>query len=553
MKRKDWLAYTGLWTQPITMALISYFIDIDVNFIMNHFKNFISLFALSCAPAFYIWSQNSIAKNHGKQSFKLMDGLNQNLDPLYQSSLKNRAKYPTVSEEYLSSKPEGIILGKHQGKFIRKKLNEDGHIFVIGGSGSGKSTSIVIPTLLCNPDVEKFAIDIKGELSYKTCRLGDSKNLIFNPDDRSSWGYDPFYMLTPNSTDQEIMECMQLVAVSLISLPADIKEPYWKQSARNLMTGLLIYYYKQGYTNLPDICSEILKEPMKDIIDKATNKIEIISIENMYLGSFKGMADETLSGISSEMTLHITIFATNQNIKYSFRENPKKLNPNMLNMGKSIFLSIKEEKLIIYYDILQLILNQTLSELEKRPEASTPILFIIDELARILSQGKLEKLLDAARTLRSRKVTLLLVTQSIEALLSSFAEHQVDDLISNCSYVVVLSASTIKTQEKIISWSGKYKECKISYSGVSKDRKKNISYEDKDIVEASDLVTLPDTSELILISSKGYNRIKKAPYYKIDSLYKLSSEIIRHNSTIKEELNSSFISEPIEQFTFKED
>ena len=93
---------------------------------MNHFKNFISLFALSCAPAFYIWSQNSIAKNHGKQSFKLMDGLNQNLDPLYQSSLKNRAKYPTLSEEYLSSKPEGIILGKHQGKFIRKKLNEDG-------------------------------------------------------------------------------------------------------------------------------------------------------------------------------------------------------------------------------------------------------------------------------------------------------------------------------------------------------------------------------------------------------------------------------------------
>ena len=285
---------------------------------------------------------------------------------------------------------------------------------------------------------------------------------------------------------------------------------------------------------MPEICSEILRKSVKDNVNEAITIIDNNSVENMFLASFKDMADETLSGISSEMMLHITLFATDQNVRYSLKEQAKKMNPRMLDEGKKIYLAINEEKLVAYYDLLQLILNQILSELERRPEASGPILFIIDELARVLSQGKLEKLLDGARTLRSRNVTLLLVSQSIEALMNAYSEHQVDDLISNCAYVAVLSASTMKTQEKIISWSGKYKERKTSYSGVSKERKKNISYEDKDIVEASDLVSLPNTDELILISTKGYNRIKKASYYKLEELQLKSAEIVGFNNSIME-------------------
>ena len=532
--RKDWMAYTGVWTQPVLMAVLVYFIDINIKYIINEPKNFISYLVLSFVPTLYIWSLNSTAKSNGKQRFGLLDVFNHRMDPYYQSSLKNRAKYPAVPERFLSDKPDGIILGRYRGKYVYKPVDEDGHVFVVGGSGSGKSSAIVIPTILTNSNVGIFAIDIKGELSHKTCKKGAKDCIIFNPQDRSSWGYDPFYMLNSNSTNQEIMECMQLVAVSLISLPADVRDPYWKQSARQLLTGLLIHYYKQGFRTLPEICSEILRKSVKDNVNEAITIIDNNSVENMFLASFKDMADETLSCISSDMMLHITLFATDQNVRYSLKEQAKKMNPRMLDEGKKIYLSINEENLVAYYYLLQLILNQILSELERRPEASGPILFIIDELARVLSQGKLEKLLDGARTLRSRNVTLLLVSQSIEALMNAYSEHQVDDLISNCAYVAVLSASTMKTQEKIISWSGKYKERKTSYSGVSKERKKNISYEDKDIVEASDLVSLPNTDELILISTKGYNRIKKASYYKLEELQLKSAEIVGFNNSIME-------------------
>lgn len=455
------------------------------------------------------------------------------MDPAYQTSLRDRAKYPPVDRIYLSDKPDGIILGKYQGKYVRKKLQSDGHLMIIGGSGSGKSSCLIIPTLLSNPDIGLLAIDIKGELSKKTAKIGTKDMIVFNPNDRNTYGYNPFYRLNEASTEQELMECMQVTAVSLIPMPAEMHDTFWKQSARQLLTGLLIYYFKKGYESLPDMCTEILKQPMKKNLEEIQKHLKTAEIESLFLGPYLDIAEETLSGIASEITLHLTIFATDQNIHYAFKENPLKMNPNMLNEGKHIYLSIQEDKLTAYYDVLQLILNQTLSELEQRKEDSDPILFIIDELPRILSQGKMDRLLDGARTLRSRKVSLILVTQSVDALLSAYRESEVDDLISNCAYTAVLSATSKKTQDKIISWSGQYTERRTSYNqGKGASSHRSISYEQRNIVEAEDLVTLPDSGELILITPKGYSRIKKSPYYKIRQLNDRSKEIENFNQNI---------------------
>ena len=155
---------------------------------------------------------------------------------------------------------------------------------------------------------------------------------------------------------------------------------------------------------------------------------------------------------------------------------------------------------------MQLILNQTLAQLEKRSEDSEPIIVVIDELPRILSAGKLDRLLDGARTLRSRNVCLYLITQSTEALMSAYSENEVADLISNCPYIIVLSASSVKTQKSVCAWCGKYKVRKQSWNG-SKDRKCTIAYEEKDIVEPSDLMTLKNTGEAIVITPVSYTHL----------------------------------------------
>lgn len=440
-------------------------------------------------------------------------------------------KYPKVNQQMLTNKPEGVVFGKIRNKYVRKRPDEDGHVLIIGGSGSGKSSCLIIPTLLASKDIGSFCIDIKGELSYKVSEYSDSRTVVFNPLDRFSYGYDVFYMLDDKSGNQKIFEVIQNVVYSLISLPASEQNPFWKTSARNLLIGLMINYYNKGIKNFIDIIDEILSRPIKEQIEDVINEGNVTGNEYRLLIQFKDLADDTLSGVVAEMLNNINLFSVDNDIRYSFRDNPKMMNPLMIEEQKHIFIVIQEHKLTAYSQVLHLIINQTLSELEKRPEDSENVMFIIDELARIVSTSKIERLLDAARTLRSRKVNLILVSQSTDSLMVSYSEKEIQDLVSNCSYKVILDASNPETEKMIIGWCGKYRAKKKTWNvGDKVSGKGSISYEETNIVTESDLMQLRNSGELILISPYGYNRFKKAPYYQDRLMKEASARCIKNNN-----------------------
>jgi len=510
---------SGIWIQPIVFLGIIYYLKEYSPDSLTKKENWGLAFLVSLVVYLLVWSMTV-----GQP--KPEEGI----------TGKEAAKYPAIDKRILYKNPSGVVFGidKKTNQYVCKGIQEDGHIFLIGGSGSGKSSCLVIPTLLANPDIAKFAIDIKGELSFKSTKYGDEKVAIFNPLDRNQYGYDPLYKLKEDSKQQEVLETMKNISFSLIPLPPDTKDPFWKSSARNLFTGLLIYFYKKGYRDFIDLIDQIRDTKFKDTISTAMSESGTDGAEYSYLNQFDGLPDETLGGIVLEITNHIDIFKEDQDIRYAFKYNPNRINPLMLEDGYSVFMSIKEEKLSEYYDVLQLIINQMLCQLEKRPENADRIMFIIDEFPRLLDQGKIYRLLDATRTLRSRNVTLFLVTQTTEALMSAYTENEVADLIGNCAYVVVLNASASKTQKAIISWVGKYRAKKQTWSGSGKDRKINVSYEDIDLLEASELRNLEKTGEAILISPYGYCRIKKTPYYLDKNFKTIAEENVKYNNTINE-------------------
>ena len=512
------LLATGIWAQPIIMFAIVKFLNEYQPRMKWTKETWLMCSLVSFFPILFFCAE-TVGKPKEENAW----------------TGKQRAMYPEIKKELLYKKPTGIVLGKDKRtkRYVCKDLTEDGHVFLIGGSGSGKSSCSVIPTLLANTNARIFAIDIKGELSFKSAKYGDEHVLVFNPSDRSKYGYNPFYNLNEDSSTQTILEVMQNITYSLISMPAGLKDPFWKNSARNLLLGLLIYYYKQGVVDFVGIIDEILGKSVKDSIQAVMDKAKPNSVEYRYLVQFSTMEDETLGGIIAEMNNHIVIFANDQDVRYAFKDNGCRLNPHKLEEGNSIYLSIKEEKLSAYYDVMQLIINQTLAELEKRPEDSEPVIMCIDELPRILSAGKLDRLLDGARTLRSRKVCLFLITQSTEALMSAFTENEVADLISNCPYIIVLSASSSKTQKSVCAWCGKYKVRRKSWNGSGANTKTSVSYDEKDIVEPSDLMTLSNTGEAILITPYGYSRVKKVPWYQDKTLKPIAEEIIKYNKSVK--------------------
>ena len=429
---------------------------------------------------------------------------------------KQKAMHLPVDAKLLRTKPaEGdLILGRQGNKYVCWNTKQDGHILIIGGSGSGKSSCYIIPFLLTNPNATVFAIDIKGELVAKGKRKNDPRVCVFSPCDYSGYGFDPFYALTANSSEQDKLSTMQTIVFSLIPLGNE-KDKFWAISSRNMLIGLLLYYYGIGKQDLIMCIDAILGCPIREQVDEIINSIEPECNTYKYMNQFSGMADETLLSVYANMTNALTCF-TDANLRWAFSDAPKKVSPNTLEQKKSVFLSIPEHKLAPWSGALAMIVNLTLDALSKRSENSHRIFFLLDELGRIVSSGgSLDGLVDASMTLRSRQVSLCLVIQQIESLQTGFPEHKVTTLIGNCQIKIILDASSSKTQKTVCGdWVPKYIQRKQTKSTGAKNRNNSFSFEEKDRLTPSDLMSLTRNNEAVVITPLGYSMIKKCPYYK---------------------------------------
>jgi len=57
------------------------------------------------------------------------------------------ARNPPTNRQLASSVPRGVFFGARGGQYVVKPESMDGHVLVVGGTGSGKSSCVAIPTL----------------------------------------------------------------------------------------------------------------------------------------------------------------------------------------------------------------------------------------------------------------------------------------------------------------------------------------------------------------------------------------------------------------------
>jgi hypothetical protein len=94
------------------------------------------------------------------------------------------ARNPPVNRLLASSKPRGVFFGGWHNQYVVKPEDVDGHVLVIGGTGSGKSSCVAIPTLR-NWKGAVFAVDIKGELHENTRQYRENIKL-FDPQNKNN-------------------------------------------------------------------------------------------------------------------------------------------------------------------------------------------------------------------------------------------------------------------------------------------------------------------------------------------------------------------------------
>ena len=332
-----------------------------------------------------------------------------------------------------------------QGELIGKPQEQDGHIAVFGGSGTGKTTCIAIPSYH-KWQGPIFALDFKGDLvEYAKKKHGI---VLYLCENEQNWFYvDPFFLLKLGG-DNNIISNARALAYAIIPLPPNIKDPFWIQAAREILTGCIVYFCRLGASFI-DTMIYIKTHRISEIVEKIrTDILAAVCINPDLLYS-----EKTIAGISLELHHHISVFATDPTVQefFSQSENDNKALLKWDEIEKcNIIVRIDQSRLEQWNPAVRLIITQLIHTLEKRPEKYSqdganmkPVLLMLDEFPQL---GKMEAIPSALRTIRSKAVTIAIFCQSLADLDETYGTVTRRAILDNCTYKGILGAYDAETQ-----------------------------------------------------------------------------------------------------------
>lgn len=500
------LGFTGLYLPIITLIVLRFLeskfnIQVKSGNTMDNLEFIVIL--LSIVPVPFITLQNIIRL--GKPDFSLIGSVYSLIESRNRTKANNSHKtYEKVDKELIGLE-SGVVLGKINRDYLVMEEKSEGHIMVVGGQGSGKSTSVAIPTLL-NYNSSIFAIDIKGELSEssKSYRLNMK---VFDPLKEDTPHYNPYAVLKMGNKVQGARE----IVSSIIPIGANEKDPYWKQSAQNLLTASILHYENEN-KDFPTTCKVIMETPINELIEILHNSP--VSEVKLFVNQFVGADSKLLASIFSTLANEIILFATDKDIMRALSNDGNVISPRDLESYTDIFIKISEDKLEQWKSLLNLMVSQFLKSFEKREDkGDKKILFMIDEFARL---GKVESITNGLATLRSKGVQIMLILQSLAQLDMIYGKDNRKVITDNCNYKIVLNASDVDTQDYFSKLVGTVEKIKKSSSvsrndfSVKANKGTSKTTEEKKIIRPEEFAYL---EKPVVFTPKGFFRPNKVKWY----------------------------------------
>jgi type IV secretion system protein VirD4 len=433
------------------------------------------------------------------------------------------AKNPPVNRQLISAEPRGIFFGVKHDQYVVKPEETDGHVLVVGGTGTGKSSCVAIPTLRSWKGAI-FAIDIKGELYANTKHF--RKNIkVFDPENRENrYVYDPFVFLNESANPAQEARA---IAQSVVPLPHDAKEPFWIESAQIILTGAILHYHHIKYTFIETLRNVQSQNPgnLIKIISESSNDKAVLCVK-----AFDGMDGKVLAGIFAEISRGVIALVTDDDIvaalsheTHETHETHEKykeiISPRDLENGADVYIKIPEHLLRQWKNLLTLMVNQFITFFERRKESpdNRPILFLLDEFPRL---GKIPAITDALATLRSKKITICIIIQSLAQLKMIYGHDAQEVIADTCAFKAVLGATDANTQEYFSKLVGTYEKIRSSrsqnfdpYIGAPTGHGTQTAQDyEKRIIKPEEFAAL---QEIILLYPLPHNfcRVQKQPYY----------------------------------------
>ena len=429
----------------------------------------------------------------------------------------NQEKVEFISQSANEAHAGGVPLLMKNDKILVD--NGEAHTLVIGATGSGKTQTIIFPTveILAKNKESMIITDPKGEIYEATSNMLRDKGynvLVLNfrdPQEGNCWNPMtlPYKMYKEGNQDKAIELLDDLAANILYEEKSGNADPFWEKTSADYFAGLALALFddaKEEEVNINSI--SLMTTVGEEKFGGSTFMKEYFNMMDPSGAAYTNASgtimapNETKGSIISVFKQKIKLFATRENLSEMLSHS----DINLDEIGEkptALFIVIQDEKKT-YHSLVTILLKQcyeTLIATAQKHGGKLPVRtnFLLDEFANMPPLKDITTMITAAR---SRLIRFTMIIQNFAQLDQVYGKENAETIRGNCGNTIYLITTELKALEEISKMCGEVKS------------KKDDKTASTPLVTVSDLQKMKKFEVIILRLRLNPFKTKFIPYFK---------------------------------------
>jgi len=421
------------------------------------------------------------------------------------------------------SGPDGVVLGRYQRSYLRHDGPE--HVLCFAPTRSGKGVGLVIPSLLTWPG-SAIVHDIKGENWQLTAgfRAQHGRVLLFDPTNAKSSAYNP--LLEVRQGEWEVRD-VQNIADILVDPEGSLeKRNHWEKTSHALLVGAILHVlYAEEDKTLAGVAS-FLSDPKRPIESTLSAMMRTPHLGEAGVHPVVASAARELlnksgnerSGVLSTAMSFLGLYRDPVVAEVTRRCDWRIGDIVAGERPTTLYLVVPPSDINRTKPLIRLILNQIgrrLTEDLLAKAGRRRLLLMLDEFPAL---GRLDFFESALAFMAGYGIKSFLIAQSLNQIEKAYGPN--NSILDNCHVRVSFATNDERTAKRVSDALGTATEMKAmkNYAGsrlspwlghlmVSR------SETARPLLTPGEVMQLPPTDEIVMVSGVHPIRARKARYY----------------------------------------
>jgi type IV secretion system protein VirD4 len=419
--------------------------------------------------------------------------------------------------------PDGVVLGRHGHAYLRHDGPE--HVLCFAPTRSGKGVGLVVPSLLTWPG-SAIVHDIKGENWTLTAgfRARYGRVLLFDPTNAASAAYNP--LLEVRRGEWEVRD-VQNVADILVDPEGSLeRRNHWEKTSHSLLVGAILHVlYAEPDKTLAGVAA-FLSDPRRPI--EASLKAMMTTTHLGEAGPHPVIAsaarellnksENERSGVLSTAMSFLGLYRDPVVARVTRRCDWRIVDLISGDRPATLYLVVPPSDISRTKPLIRLVLNQIgrrLTEELHQKNRRHRLLLMLDEFPAL---GRLDFFESALAFMAGYGLKCFLIAQSLNQIEKAYGPN--NSILDNCHVRVCFATNDERTAKRVSDALGIATELRAmkNYAGhrlspwlghLMVSRQETA----RPLLTAGEVMQLPPSNKLVLISGCPPIRAKKARYF----------------------------------------